>query len=356
MSSEGFHEQSDPHHPPRPPLQSPTDPDHREDEQTTHFSPSATVQYFTEPFRYTFKGVLRRLSEDTAPSALARALSANYNGSMTDPTTGVYQPPMEPARRRPSPFQPPPLTPLSLSGYQEGTGRKARLMSRALAEEIRLLVPPRLQLVDHWSLTYSLEQDGSTLSTLYSKCDEHRGKRGGFVVAVRDASRGIFGAYLSEPPRTQPHYFGSGECFLWKASILPALPDLSSLPPPPSEDTTHAQRMTTIGLSNNNSNASLASLNVPGANGTNGHTKKASITPERIRFKAFPYTGENDFTIYCQPDFLSAGGGDGRYGLWLDQKLSKGLSDTCPTFGNEPLSDDGTKFDILGVEVWYVGS
>ena len=38
------------------------------------------------------------------------------------------------------------------------------------------------------------------------------------------------------------------------------------------------------------------------------------------------------------------------------RELYKGVSETCPTFGNEPLSDDGKKFDVLGVELWYVGS
>jgi hypothetical protein len=40
----------------------------------------------------------------------------------------------------------------------------------------------------------------------------------------------------------------------------------------------------------------------------------------------------------------------------VDQSLEKGVSASCQTFGNEPLSDEGVKFDILGVEVWYVGS
>jgi len=273
---------------------------------------------------------------------------------MTDPTTGVYHPPSQPKRRL-SPFQPPPLTPLSLKGYNESTRGRARLLSKALAEEIRLLIPPRLQLMDHWRLTYSLEQNGSTLSTLYNLCDALRGKRGGIVLVVRDAGGGIFGTYLSDPPKPQPHYYGSGECFLWKASKLPALPDLSSLPPPPSADTTHLQRMTTIGVVRNNSSASIASLNVPSTNGTNGH-KSGTSTPERIRFKAFPYTGENDYSLFCQPEYLSVGGGDGHYGLWLDDNLRKGVSQTCPTFGNESLSEEGAKFDVLGVEVWYIGS
>lgn len=137
--------------------------------------------------------------------------------------------------------------------------------------------------------------------------------------------------------------------------MLPALPDLADLPPPPSADTTHAQRMTTVGMgSRTPSTASLASLNVPnGGKKTNGLSARKE---ERIRFKAFPYTGENDFSIFCQQEYLSVGGGDGHYGLWLGQNLSDGVSQTCPTFGNEPLSEEGSKFEVLGVEVWYIGS
>ncbi|KAK5113496.1 hypothetical protein LTR62_003365 [Meristemomyces frigidus] len=340
---------------PRPPLQPPT-------AQPGGFTPLMnTFNYITEPLSYSISSIARRLSEDEAPTALARALSANFNGSMTDPTTGVYHPPQQPIRRR-SPFQPPPLTPLTLKGYKDTTKGRARLLSKSMAEEIRLLIPARLQLVDHWSLAYSLEQNGSTLSTLYNLCDAHRGKRGGYVLVIRDAGGGIFGAYLTDPPRPQAHYYGSGECFLWRAFRLSALPDLSSLPPPPSEDTTNLQRMTTVAQSRQNSSASLVSLNVPGVDGTgkkingvNGHGKGSS-TPERIRFKAFPYTGANDFCIFCQPDYLSIGGGDGKYGLWLDDRLGQGVSDPCLTFGNERLSEEGGKFDVLGVEVWYVGS
>ncbi|KAF7191709.1 Oxidation resistance protein 1 [Pseudocercospora fuligena] len=332
---------------PRPPLQQPQKPH----SHSASYGLMSTLSYFTEPVRYTTSALIRRLSEDEAPTPLAKALSANYNGSMTDPTLGVYHPPQAPMRKR-SPFQPPPLTPLTLTGYKAGTASKAKLLRKAVAEEIRLLIPPRLQLMDHWKLVYSLEQNGSTLSTLYGLCDQYRGKRGGFVVVVKDAAGGVFGAYLSDPPKPQSHYFGNGECFLWRAFVLPGLPDLLDLPPPPSADTTHAQRMTTIGVTRTPSTASLASLNVPS---TNGHANGAT-TPQRIRFKAFPYTGENDFTIYCAHDYLSVGGGDGHYGLWLGQGLGNGVSDSCPTYGNEALSEEGSKFDVMGVEVWYVGS
>lgn len=344
---------SSPEHYARPPLQAPQEqPSQRSSVLFSSLSSlSSAANYLADPVRYTVSGLVRRLSEDEAPTPLARALSANFNGSMTDSTSGVYRAPM---MRRKSPFQPPPLTPLTLDGYRRSTTSSARLLRRAVAEEIRLLVPPRLQLQDTWHLTYSLEQDGSTLSTLYAFCDKHRGKRGGFVVVVKDGSGGVFGAYLSDAPRVQPHYFGSGECFLWRALVLPALAQLADLPPPPSADTTHAQRMTTVGMgSRTPSTASLASLNVPNGAKSNGRPAKKE---ERIRFKAFPYTGENDFSIFCQQEYLSVGGGDGHYGLWLGQNLSDGVSQTCPTFGNEGLSEEGSKFEVLGVEVWYIGS
>jgi len=101
--------------------------------------------------------------------------------------SAVYTPP----QRAASPFQPPPLTPLSLHGYKEGTKGDAKLLSPQLAEEIRLLVPPRLQLCDVWKLAYSLERDGVSLSTLYAMCEPYRGKRGGYVLVVRDTDGGV---------------------------------------------------------------------------------------------------------------------------------------------------------------------
>ncbi|PQE07957.1 oxidation resistance 1 protein [Rutstroemia sp. NJR-2017a WRK4] len=301
-------------------------------------------------------GLLRRFSTDPNQSTHAynKALSPTYPRT-SDGIEGVYTPP----HRIASPFQPPPLYPIKLTGWRENTSPSAQLLTRALAEEIRLLVPPRLQLCEEWSLVYSLEQDGVSLGTLYKKCDDLRGLRNGFVLVVKDGEGGLFGAYLTEAPHPAPHYYGTGECFLWRASILSSSL-LANLPPPPSADTTNLQRTTTIGthhvpsgslLSPTNSTHSLAppTPNSP-AFGT------GSSTPERIRFKAFPYSGMNDYMMFCETGFLSVGGGDGHYGLWLDDTFAKGVSSTCPTFGNEPLSEEGEKFDIIGVEVWSIGN
>lgn len=253
----------------------------------------STASFFMYPVSKTVTGLLRRISTD--PNA---PRGPNTNGGLQPNTStipGLYTPP----RRNISPFQPPPLTPLSLSGWSDTTRERSRLLSRQLAEEIRLLIPPRLQLVEDWRLVYSLEQDGVSLSTLYQSVAELRGKRGGYVLVVRDGGGGVFGAYLSDPPHPSPHFYGTGECFLWRAHVLPSLPTLASLPPPPSADTTNAVRMTSVVQPKHHLNGSAGgSLEGSGTS-----------TPERIRFKAFPYSGVNDYMIFCEQRFLSIGGG-----------------------------------------------
>jgi hypothetical protein len=326
-----------------------------------------SAAYLAYPMKHVVSSLYRRMTEppDQPVSRLLDAPSVPH-------TLGVYTPP----RRTGSPFQPPPLTPLEL---KHSSNADSLLLTRSLAEEIRLLFPPRLQLVTSWRLAYSMEVNGSSLTSLYQACENislHT-QRAGYVLLVRDSSvsgtnGSVFGAFLTDAPKPTPHYYGTGECFLWRASILPSLRNLqvssngshispsekelmlAGLPPPPSADTTNVERSTTVRSERRTSKPMsptrdfLAPPSEP--------TPSGASTPDRIRFKAFPYSGINDFMIFCEPHYLSIGGGDGHYGLWLDDPLDNGISETCPTFGNEPLSDEGKKFDVLGVEVWYAGA
>ncbi|PHH58500.1 hypothetical protein CDD81_5597 [Ophiocordyceps australis] len=272
-------------------------------------------------------GLMRRFSsedgagghDDGSPQQLP-----HHHDYAQQPTSDGINGVFTPVGRRASPFRPPSLEPVVLHGPRHGFDR---LLTAAMAEEIRAMVPERLRIAEDWRLVYSLEEDGASLATLYQKCKHFESCRVGFVLVVQDYDAGTFGAYLSEHPHPCHNYFGNGECFLWRASTM------ASLPPPPSANTTHLTRCTTLAPSS-----------------------IESATGESIRFKAFPYSGLNDCYMNCETHFLSVGSGGGHYGLWLDDSLNIGHSSRCDTFGNEPLSDAGEKFSVLGVELWVLGA
>lgn len=343
------------------------------------YNPSSAA-YLAYPVKHVMSSLYRRMTEppEHPVNKLLDAPVASNTSSY-----GGWTPP----KRHASPFQPPPLTPLSLQHTLASTAATSLLLTRSLAEEIRLLLPPRLQLLDHWKLAYSLEVHGSSLRSLYQACADVslNTQRSGYVLVVKDGSGNgsTFGAYLTDAPKPSQGYFGTGECFLWRAAILPSLRNLATtaanghfsarngsdlaaeplspellqqagLPPPPSADTDNLGRITTVRGEKRSTKPKAASkkdlLQLP------DDIPSGASTPDRIRFKAFPYSGVNDFMIYCETSMLSVGGGDGHYGLWLDDQLDTGISETCLTFGNEPLSEEGRKFEVLGVEVWYVGA
>lgn len=226
-------------------------------------------------------------------------------------------------------FDLPPLAPIELKGY----GLSRQVLDNDLAQDIRQLVPARLQLEDQWQLVYSLDHDGVLLNTLYRHCEpnytrNHGPKREagfgesvvtlfigqgkvapvrpqGYVVVIRDNHHNRFGCFLNENLHQvdSKRYYGNGECFLWKVE-------------PVDED--------------NN------------------------------RFKAFMYTGVNDNIIYSNSQFIAVGSLNGENGLYIDGLLDYGVSYRCDTFGNEVLNhrndfDKMGRFTIIGLEIWRIG-
>lgn len=147
-------------------------------------------------------GLLRRFSSEAEPKHTKNTPPPSYD-ERNNGLDGVYTPPYRTA----SPFQPPPLYPVVLKGHSSSTQASARLLSRGLAEEIRLLVPARLQLSETWRLVYSLEEDGVSLGTLYKKCEELRGLRNGFVLVVKDGEGSVCSAAFLLVPLTVTDVF-----------------------------------------------------------------------------------------------------------------------------------------------------
>ncbi|KIJ95537.1 hypothetical protein K443DRAFT_682940 [Laccaria amethystina LaAM-08-1] len=194
---------------------------------------------------------------------------------------------------------------VKLVGRREGT---QEVLSGRVAEMIRTRLPALARLPRTWTLLYSLDQHGISLNTLYANCEraarENKGGRSaGELVVVRDEGGMTFGVWLGEEGVRNGKgsgYYGSGESFLWKF--------------------------------------------------------------DGEKLEVFKWTGKNDYVALCESEYISFGGGDGHYGLYLDENLTDGSSAACPTFGNPPLCSLGPRkaagsvdFECVGLEVWGCG-
>ncbi|SAM09582.1 hypothetical protein [Absidia glauca] len=156
----------------------------------------------------------------------------------------------------------------------------------SVKETLRPFLPQRYRLATRWSLLYSLDQHGISLTTLYRLVKNNKGP---CLLAIKDADDQVFGAFLNESLKPGTHYYGTGECFLWR-------------------------------------------------NTTNG-------------LKAYAWTGMNEYMILSEHEFIAIGGGDGKFGLWINGDLDKGYSTSCPTFNNEPLAGQ-PEFNCIELEIW----
>ncbi|KAF8512090.1 TLD-domain-containing protein [Hysterangium stoloniferum] len=190
------------------------------------------------------------------------------------------------------------LQKVDLVGRRENT---TPILTSEHAEQLRASLPALPRLAKSWSLLYSMDQHGVSLHTFYARCAV---KTSGTLIAIRDSENYILGAWLSEAVRISPGaYYGSGESFLWR--IRPC-------------------------------------------SGESG-------------VEIYKWTGKNDYVALCEADFISFGGGEGKYGLYLDGNLIDGSSARCPTFDNAVLCGTGGRdesktvgFECVGVEVWGV--
>ena len=239
-------------------------------------------------------------------SSIQRRLSSGINSPSSSPTADNPT--------RPVHDSDPPLTPITLNGFSETTTE--RILTEKLAEEIRLMMPVRLQVQENWTLVYSLHQHGVSLATLYSRCKSFNSPQAGFVVIVKDRRENIFGAYLSDYPHVHHHYYGTGECFLFKfiqlsqSSELNLSPDSSTI----LHSTAHAtiRKHEHSPLSSYHSSAEALQI----SNHSSAHeiprpssSSSTDTTSPHHQFKGFSYTGLNDYMILCTPQFLSVGGG-----------------------------------------------
>ncbi|KIL61651.1 hypothetical protein M378DRAFT_82211 [Amanita muscaria Koide BX008] len=185
-----------------------------------------------------------------------------------------------------------------------------------MLQQLRTHLPALDRLPKTWNLVYSLDQHGISLNTLYTRCEAHtqaqaqsqarlggRIGRPGMIVVVKDSGDSVFGVWSGDGLRQSrgKGYYGSGESFMWRYRNVEKDLDV------------------------------------------------------------YKWTGKNKYVVLGEPDYISFGGGEGKYGLYLDETLFEGSSARCPTFDNEPLCSPGANkagavaFECVGLEVWGIG-
>ncbi|KAJ3265169.1 oxidation resistance protein 1 [Chytriomyces hyalinus] len=179
------------------------------------------------------------------------------------------------------------------------------ILSAAVAALIRPHLSPLHREASAWRLIYSLDHHGISLNTLYHKCESQAGLSNPVLLVIKDSDGCTFGAFASEAFRVQHGYFGNGSCFLFKLKV-----------PPPSSHSDSSQ----------------------------------TDTPEP-QVSVFKATGANDYLVLGEAHFIALGGGEGHFGLWIDQDLYNGHSGPCQTFNNEQLSRK-SEFIVQSLELW----
>lgn len=111
------------------------------------------------------------------------------------------------------------------------------------------------------------------------------------MIAIKDEFGAIFGAFLNQSLGPRQGHYGNGECFLW-------------------------------------------------------HKQSSADS-----FVKYPSTSKNNYFIISELEYFAVGCGGGKFGLWLEKDLFKGISDPVPTFDNEQLSTN-QKFDCIAIEIW----
>lgn len=172
---------------------------------------------------------------------------------------------------------------LDLDSLPELEGESEVLLLQDI-HNINSCLPPRITGCN-WRLVFTTSRDGFSLGSLFRKC---QGLVGPTLLAIEDTTGAAFGALLSDPPRLEEHFYGTGESFLF--SVRPG-------------------------------------------------------------YRVYNWSGENLLFIQGSHENLVIGAGEGHFGIFIDGNLYQGRSQSCLTYKNQPLAPTGD-FIIKSLECW----
>lgn len=176
---------------------------------------------------------------------------------------------------------------------------------------------PEILRMKKYSLTYSMFNHGSDLTTFYnaskSKLDT--------LLIIQTLEGSVFGGYSNAEWRPQANYFGSGESFLFSFDALTSTTKDSD------GDTTETE-------------------------------EAVEMEENTLQVHTFRWTYANTLFCFASHGQLAMGGGGDGFGLVIDKDFSTVTSSACQTYGNTTSLDSrrvgeaGEGSRILNLELW----
>ena len=275
-----------------------------------------------------FCGCLRR----SALVALSAAADASTNAAATLTVSGVSSTSKPAAEADDSG---PTSTFIGFSSQLVGLGQEKSLLTISEVKSLSSHLPSRCVGRD-WLLCFSTARDGYSLSTLYA-CVRAKGPT---MIVIMDDEQRVFGGFASKDWNSNDMLgaFGLSGFGISQSFSATKFSTFAS----------HGESSTTV--------SSIISASTPSKSASaHGHgsyfgSGECFLFSTRPSMGVFRWTRKDNMFMLARKEALALGGG-GKFGIWLDANLERGMSGSSETFGNPQFSSSEI-FKIVSVQVY----
>ena len=96
-------------------------------------------------------------------------------------------------------------------------GQQSTILSEDMLTELGSKLSPLMRMRE-WEVVYRTNVDGVSFHTFYHNVAKYNPT----IVLVQDTSKAVFGAFASEQWHSSPHFYGTGESFLFSFKVSPS--------------------------------------------------------------------------------------------------------------------------------------
>ena len=217
------------------------------------------------------------------------------------------------------------------------------MLTESLMVNLLPHLPQHLAIRPSWTLLYSTSVHGHSLSTLYHRLSLNADSDGPNLLLVRDSDGWLFGCYTPVSWVQREVYYGSAECFVFRAwpefQLWEAVEERKRREGRERRERRDERRRDRREQQQQPQPSQYAARRSP--------EPVESMSEDDGGGGA---DGEGRYYMLSRSDHLAIGSGR-RFALWLDSAFRDGASGPCATFDSPTLSKRGN-FQAYEVECW----